>query len=169
MQKRRKCLHVCQSFYVLGMTNGQCSLPDCIQFVLPYYCRRLLWLIFIHFSCSRKKCWLFSLLETLFFILMKRESGKQIFFVIFSRVLCKVSFLFCTLELLSAPISTYVVKAWKMNSDVIYHKEPGWCSVSICCCQELKESSKNSYRCSMTFKNKVHYGPEYIWLMLELR
>ena len=79
MQKRRKCLHVCQSFYVLGMTNGQCSLPDCIQFVLPYYCRRLLWLIFIHFSCSRKKCWLFSLLETLFFILMKRESGKQIF------------------------------------------------------------------------------------------
>ena len=94
----------------------------------------------------------------------KENLESRFFFVIFSRVLCKVSFLFCTLELLSAPISTYVVKAWKMNSDVIYHKEPGWCSVSICCCQELKESSKNSYRCSMTFKNKVHYGPEYIWL-----
>ena len=106
----------------------------------------------------------FLIIGDTFFHLDEKRIWKADFFVIFSRVLCKVSFLFCTLELLSAPISTYVVKAWKMNSDVIYHKEPGWCSVSICCCQELKESSKNSHRCSMTFKNKVHYGPEYIWL-----
>ena len=119
---------------------------------LFYYwcCRRLLWLIFIHFSCSRKKCWLFSLLETHFFASWWKEN------LIFSRAALQKS----TLE----SSYTYVVKAWKMNSDVIYHKEPGWCSVSICCCQELKESSKNSHRCSMTFKNKVHYGPEYIWL-----
>ena len=133
---------MCHSFYVLGMTNGQCSLADCIQFVLPrdfYEC---------DFYPLFPWCWLFSLLETHFFcILMKRKSH------IFSRALQK-----STLE----SSYTYVVKAWKMNSDVIYHKEPGWCSVSICCCQELKESSKNSYRCSMTFKNKVHYGPEYI-------
>ena len=135
---------------------------------LFYYwcCRRLLWLIFIHFSCSRKKCWLFSLLETLFFILMKRESGKQIFFVIFSRVLCKVSFLFCTLELLY-PRMLWKHEKWIQMSSTT--KSLDDVVSPFAAARSFKESSKNSYRCSMTFKNKVHYGPEYIWLMLELR
>ena len=47
---------------------------------------------------------------------------------IFSREVSCLS----TLAQALSPIPTYVVKAWKMNSDVIYHKEPGWCSVSIC-------------------------------------
>ena len=68
-------------------------------------------------------CWLFSLLDTRWV-----RIWVPFFCHIFSREVSCLS----TLAQALSPIPTYVVKAWKMNSDVIYHKEPGWCSVSIC-------------------------------------
>ena len=144
--KKGSVLHVCHSFYVLGMTNGQCSLADCIQFVLPrdfYEC---------DFYPLFPWCWLFSLLETHFFASWWKEN------LIFSRAALQKS----TLE----SSYTYVVKAWKMNSDVIYHKEPGWCSVSIC--ELLAKVAKiltgvpaEVSRRAMTFKTYTGWPKEY--------
>ena len=84
------------------------------------------------------------------------------FCVTFSREVSCLS----TLAQALSPIPTYVVKAWKMNSDVIYHKEPGWCSVSIC--ELLAKVAKiltgvpaEVSRRAMTFKTYTGWPKEY--------